>query len=169
MGIYPNRRRQARLNDPDREAKPKWYEVEETKTDEEDLELDYSGVVESDEEKVQERQKKMKKSVGGGGGLDLDFEEFYEGDGEEDPDIEFSYEGITRSAEEKKREKDAEAIGEAVASALEQRGVLAGEDDEDDRDIVKKDADPWDNLSKEAEELATMVQEFVKDRRDAAT
>jgi len=166
MGIYPNRRRARRLNDPE-------YDVhksteEEDGVDPDDIELDYSGVVEkwNDEEEKRERREKMIKSVEDTDELDLDFEEAFSGN-REDPDLELDYSGIFKDDEEREREEDAAALGEAVVAALDQCGVLAGEDDEGDS--VRKDADAWDDLSTDVEELATMVQEFVEDRRNAAT
>jgi len=154
------------MNDPDREAIAKWYEVEETTTDPDDLELDYSGVVESGEDEAQERREKMIKSVEDTDELDLDFEEAFSGN-REDPDLELDYSGIFKDDEEREREEDAAALGEAVVAAMVKCGVLAGEDDEGDSVRKDADADAWDDLSTEVDELATMVQEFVEDRREA--
>jgi hypothetical protein len=162
MNIYSKRRGARRLNDPD-------YDVHKSEendgVDEDDLDLDYGGVVEkaNDEEEKRDRREEFAKSVGSGDGIS--FEEVWKGDREEDPGIDYSYDGITKSAEETEREKDAAAIGEAVADELAARG-LAG-DDEDGDGHVRKDADAWDTLSTEVEELADKVQKFVEDRREA--
>jgi len=161
MDIYSKRRRSRRLNDPNKTVE----KDDEDGVDPDDVELDYSGVVEKANDDREEQREKMKKSVGDGGGLDLDWEEIGKGD-REDPDLEpIDYSVCFKDGDELEREKDAAAIGEAVVSALDQCGVLAGEDDEGDS--VRKDANAWDDLSTEVEELADEVQKFVEDRREA--
>ena len=162
--LYSRRRRARRLNDPNKTVEKETED--EVDPDDLDLDLDYGGVVEraNDEEEKRDRREEFAKSVGSSGD-GISFEEVWKGDREEDPGIDYSYDGITKSAEETEREKDAAAIGEAVADELAARG-LAG-DDEDGDGHVRKDADAWDTLSTEVEELADEVQKFVEDRREA--
>lgn len=157
--LYSRRRRARRLNDPNKTVEK---DDEDDGPDLDDLDLDYGGVVEkaNDEQEKRERREEFAKSVGSSGD-GISFEEVWKGDREEDPEIDYSYEGITKSAEETERERDAEAIGEAVADALERRGVTPAGDDED----VQKDAP--DDLSTEVEEWADEVRKFVEDRREA--
>lgn len=147
MDIYSKRRRARRLNDPN-------YDVHKSEDDEDgvdpdDLDLDYSGVVQKGNDDREEQREKMKKSVGGGGGSDIDWEEVFNGD-REDPDLgPLDYSSCFKDDDEQEREKDAAAIGEAVADALEQRGVVekvdANEGDED------ADADPRGVVAKDGE------------------
>ncbi|PSQ51996.1 hypothetical protein BRD20_09305 [Halobacteriales archaeon SW_8_65_20] len=164
--LYSRRRRARRLNDPNKTVEKETED--EVDPDDLDLDLDYGGVVEraNDEEEKRDRREEFAKSVGSSGD-GISFEEVWKGDREEDPGIDYSYDGITKSAEETEREKDAAAIGEAVADELAARG-LAGDDEDGDGHVRKDaDADAWDDLSTEVEELADKVQKFVEDRREA--
>ena len=157
MDIYSKRRRARRLNDPNKTVE----KDDEDEVDPDDLDLDYGGVVEKadDEEEKRERREEFAKSVGGGG-LNLDFEEVWKGDREEDPEIDDSYEGITKSSEEAEREKDAAAIGKAVAEELDQRGVTPDADPDGD-----EDADSGGAVEKAGERTADLLGDVQDDLR----
>ena len=146
MDIYTKRRRARRLNDPDREAIVKWSNDEDDGPDPEDLELDYSGVVDGGEEEAQEQREKMKKSVEGTNELDLDFEGLPR-ESSDPPDLELDYSKCFEDDEEHEREKDAAAIAEAVGEELAARG-LAGDapdaDGDEDDDVHKSTEDEDD-------------------------
>jgi len=149
MDIYTKRRRSRRLNDPS-------YDVHKSEDDEDRADpdpIDYSGVVKKENDDREEQREKMKKSVEGTDELDIDFEEVFTGD-REDPDLgPIDYSSCFKDDDELKREKDAgaigEAVGEAVADALEQRGVVGKANaDEGDEDA---DADPRGVVAKDGE------------------
>lgn len=135
--------------------------------DPDDLDYDYSGVVETDEEAERERREEFAKSLGSSGGPDLDFEEIWKDDREEDPEIEYDYSGITKSPREKERERKAEATAEAVVAELDRRGLTdaaGGGDDADDADDA--DANRTPDSSTAVEKTADLLVEFEEGVRD---
>jgi hypothetical protein len=163
MDIYSKRRRARRLNDPNKTVEKETDD----EVDPDDLELDYGGVVEkaNDEEEARERREEFAKSVGDSGG-GIDWEEVWKGDREEDPDIELDYSGVLKDDDEHEREKDAKAIGEAVAEELERRGVTP-EADADANEETEADEDSGGGaVEKAGERTADLLADMQDDLRD---
>jgi hypothetical protein len=151
MTLEQRRQRARRLNDDEAPDT-----VEKNTDDEVDSDdLDYSGVVSKadDSEEARERREEFTKSIGSSA-AGIDFEEVYKGDREEDPEIDYSYDGITQSSEEKEREKDAAAIGEAVADELAARGLA--DDGDGDAD---PSADGGGSVEKAGETTADLLDD----------
>jgi hypothetical protein len=134
-----NRRARARkLNDPD--APDPVEKSEDDGVSREELSFDFSGVVEDDTAEKQEQLGDLAKSIGENSN-GIDFREvFKDEDGGGPESIELDYSGLLKSKEESRREKDAAAIGEAVADELDRRGFTGNEDAAG----VEKDADAAD-------------------------
>jgi hypothetical protein len=183
MNIYSKRRRARRLNDPNKTVEK---DDPGDEVDPDDLELDYGGVVEKadDEAEKQERREELVKSLGSPDDETTpDFEEVFKNDDGDDPDLELDYSGITKSPAEKERERDAAAIGEAVADELERRGMdpdaetdTEGDEDGTDEEAVEKagerTADLLDDVQddlrglKRARSVRTLLKNYVADGGD---
>lgn len=158
MSLEQRRARARRLNDEDA-PDPVEKDDSDDGVDRDAVELDYSGVVEEDAAS-QDRRDELVKGLSGND-ADLDFAEVWSGDADEDPEIDYSYKSVLTSDEEEEREKDAAAIGEAVASELEKRGLTG--DEEADADADPDDEDEEGPVEKAGETTADLLDDVQDD------